>query len=291
MSDIWFGINPAFYPSELITPETAERMLRRNYLNRRVNARAVDRYAARMKAGQWRESNDAICFDNRGNLINGQHRLMAVVKSGVSIRCDVKTGLDPECVYTIDTARTRSTGDAACFVHPNEPIYSSRNVQAVIYAMRRLIFAVPVNQMENEDSGDRIAALDEWMGIARFIYKLEGQGNRAPGIRRNEFFLAALCAVINGVPQETIEAFIRCCKNNVAGCEGYNVKIALDYRTEAMTNTAHNLNHRKGEEWERVLKVERAICAFHQAKTVCRLQEPYPVKFTQIAEFNARWMA
>ena len=40
-----------------------------------------------------------ICFDIKDKLMNGQHRLWAIVRSGIACWCDVKRGLPLDCVF------------------------------------------------------------------------------------------------------------------------------------------------------------------------------------------------
>lgn len=69
----------------LITPGVAEVMLSKNGGNRAVRPSVVKLYAQQMREGQWRETHQAIAVDANGNLIDGQHRLAAIVESGASI--------------------------------------------------------------------------------------------------------------------------------------------------------------------------------------------------------------
>jgi hypothetical protein len=67
-----------------ITPETAAKMLAKNVGNRSPRMSTVRFYAAEMKAGRWQETHQALAVDCDGNLVDGQHRLLAVVASGTS---------------------------------------------------------------------------------------------------------------------------------------------------------------------------------------------------------------
>lgn len=68
----------------LITPEVAADMLTRNDGNRPLRPRTWQGYAKDMLAGKWRQTHEAIAVTASGRLINGQHRLTAVVHSGMS---------------------------------------------------------------------------------------------------------------------------------------------------------------------------------------------------------------
>lgn len=68
----------------LITPEIAADMLTRNEGNRPLRPRTWQGYAKDMLAGKWRQTHEAIAITASGQLINGQHRLTAVVHTGIS---------------------------------------------------------------------------------------------------------------------------------------------------------------------------------------------------------------
>jgi hypothetical protein len=70
-----------------VTPSQAEKWLAKNHpRNRNISLRLVDAFTADMLAGEWRLTHQGICFDGEGQLIDGQHRLTAVVKSGKTIQ-------------------------------------------------------------------------------------------------------------------------------------------------------------------------------------------------------------
>lgn len=94
-----------------ITPKLAAKWLTKNTTNRPLSQRTVDSYAAAMVAGEWHLNGDTVRFDRNGNLIDGQHRLHACVKSGKSFLCYVVTDLPPEAFDTIDQGRPRTLSD------------------------------------------------------------------------------------------------------------------------------------------------------------------------------------
>lgn len=92
-----------------VSPELAAEWLKHIPAHQRAPSKAVvRRYAADMEAGRWGETADPIRFDNGGALIDGQHRLMAVVESGVTITFVVIYGLDPSAFWNLDQGRRRS---------------------------------------------------------------------------------------------------------------------------------------------------------------------------------------
>lgn len=68
----------------LITPEVATSLLKNNAGNRNLRSTVVDHYADQMKRGEWKPTHQAIAIGAGGNIIDGQHRLSAIVKSGLA---------------------------------------------------------------------------------------------------------------------------------------------------------------------------------------------------------------
>lgn len=94
--------------SLLITPELAKDWLERNTRNRPIDARRVQALADAMTAGKFLLTHQGIAFDPSGVLLDGQHRLLAVVRSGVAVRMSVTWGVDQRSLEVIDTGRARS---------------------------------------------------------------------------------------------------------------------------------------------------------------------------------------
>ena len=95
-----------------MTPEFAKELLEKNPRNRNLSPRNVNRLSREMANGRFRFNGDAIRIRNDGSLADGQHRLAACIDSGVSFETILMRGLDDDDVVTIDTGRSRSTGDS-----------------------------------------------------------------------------------------------------------------------------------------------------------------------------------
>lgn len=94
-----------------ITPEWARKTLNeKNMGNRDMNLRYVDKLAAEILAGRWKVNGDTIRL-NKDRLIDGQHRLAAVVQAGISVQSFVVEGLPSDVFDTIDVGKRRSPGD------------------------------------------------------------------------------------------------------------------------------------------------------------------------------------
>lgn len=95
-----------------VTPDMAARWLDRNHSNRNLRERQVQKYGRDMAAGNWQFAGDPIRFDEQGNLIDGQHRLSAIVQTSATIPLLVVRGLSRVTQEVMDSGAQRSTADA-----------------------------------------------------------------------------------------------------------------------------------------------------------------------------------
>ena len=97
---------------ELITPKKAQEMLLMNTMNRPAKESIVNRYADDMSSGRWKANTfEFIKVGVSGKILDGQHRLMAVERSGVPIYFHVARGVDDNLMDVIDTGTKRSGSD------------------------------------------------------------------------------------------------------------------------------------------------------------------------------------
>lgn len=121
-----------------ISPEFATQLLANNRQNRRLN-RAGGHYRSIVRAlnnGEWRFNGDAIRVASDGTLLDGQHRLTAVVETGVAIDTLLVTGLPNETQLTVDTGKKRNFGDVLSMRGvQNAAIAAAITRRALIYSL------------------------------------------------------------------------------------------------------------------------------------------------------------
>jgi hypothetical protein len=100
---------------EHVTPEIAAEWLKKNVGNRPLNIAAVKRLARALTAGEYVLTHQGIAFDASGMLIDGQHRLHAVVESGVAIDLMVTRGVATQAREKIDTGKVRTVAHVLSF--------------------------------------------------------------------------------------------------------------------------------------------------------------------------------
>ena len=94
-----------------ITPALAKRFLESQVKNRKWRREIVDRYKAEMLSDNWHVNGQPIIFDKDDRLMDGQHRLMALIESNKTIDMMLVTGIDSQARETIDIGKSRTMGD------------------------------------------------------------------------------------------------------------------------------------------------------------------------------------
>jgi len=74
---------------ESISPDKAVKWLAENTVNRKLRPGKVQQIVNTIKSGKWRITHQGIAFDTNGRLIDGQHRLTAIARAGVTVECVV----------------------------------------------------------------------------------------------------------------------------------------------------------------------------------------------------------
>lgn len=94
-----------------ITPEIAADFLSNNQDNRAIRPTKVKQLVSDMKSGRWQMNGESIIIAEDGSLNDGQHRLTAVLQSGVTIQSIVVFDVARETRTTVDVGANRTAGD------------------------------------------------------------------------------------------------------------------------------------------------------------------------------------
>lgn len=79
---------------------------------RTIRQARVDKLIHAIQSDQWRVTHQGIALASDGYVIDGQHRLTAIVRSGETVEMLVTYNADPETFDVIDTGAARSPADA-----------------------------------------------------------------------------------------------------------------------------------------------------------------------------------
>ena len=97
---------------ETITPELAKYYLGTQKLNRKPTEARVKDYAETILRGDWKIG-QPIQFATDGDLFDGQHRMLAVIRAGIPCDFLVVRGLAPETRFYVDIGQNRSASQIA----------------------------------------------------------------------------------------------------------------------------------------------------------------------------------
>lgn len=120
----------------LLGPEMAQNLLNlahgADFRNRTTHTSRISLLAEEIRKGNWADSNDCICIDDSGILINGFHRCKAVIEANMPIWVTVKRGMQRETFQNMDQGKRRSVAD----------VLRTRNIanNAIVARAARLLF-------------------------------------------------------------------------------------------------------------------------------------------------------
>lgn len=150
-----------------ISPARAEEILSNNSHNRGISPSIVKRYSREMKAGEWRWDNGVpIVIAADGTLLDGQHRLNAIVHSGVTARgVSLNEGAPRDVFSTFDNGKPRDMADAASIV-----------VRGKISMKRIKIVTATAKTLMNNSAGDALSQRPNAPTVAGLMREAEAIG-------------------------------------------------------------------------------------------------------------------
>lgn len=244
-----------------ITPAIATQLLQRNLSNRNLSDRLVSKYEQDMRSGNWTVTHQGIAFYEDGTLADGQHRLVAVVRSGVPITMYVTRGLKKEQAINIDMSRPRSVIDGIKIGELSDWI-EARHVTmcSVITHPKRLSTNEIVEFLERIKPSAQLAT-DAFAANRRYL-------------TGSVIHSALSIAHFNGEKPNLLTRFAEVLLTGVA--EHASERIIILGR-EAFF---HNINNGAADKRDKFLKLQRAIYAYCRGETIKRLTVPKEAIYT-----------
>lgn len=109
--------------AQVISPELAQKMLDTMGRNRTLSDKITKKYMAKLERDEWVLNGETIVFDDEGKLINGQHRLNAIIKTGIPMPTFIVSGIsDTRAFATFDDGKGRSPADTLGLMGIKYPI-------------------------------------------------------------------------------------------------------------------------------------------------------------------------
>lgn len=131
---------------QLITPNIAKQLLESNIRNRHIKNDLLLRYVSDMIEGRWKEdTGETIKIAKTGVVLDGQHRLWAVVKSNKNIYFHIITNMEDSVYDVLDSGAKRTSSD----VFHIEGIKNSNTLSGIIssyYILKKQISKNVINR-------------------------------------------------------------------------------------------------------------------------------------------------
>lgn len=160
---------------ETVTPDTAFEYLATAGKNRRISGPQVNKWAKAMRAGQWRLTGDPIRFDITGALIDGQHRLTAVINSGVPIEVAVARNCALDVFPVLDDGKRRSGADVLSIMGDVDQVQATAAALKIIkaYALSYrsrtpMLTTMAAGRLANWEIGhwyEEHSAISDWIAL------------------------------------------------------------------------------------------------------------------------------
>jgi hypothetical protein len=239
-----------------ITPGMAEHYLSKNILNRNVSYRLVDRYAEDMENNNWVLNHQGIAFYDDGSVADGQHRLLAVIKSRKTVNMMVTTGLKKPSAITIDVGRKRSMSDGILISGLSDWI-----------TKRHISLISQISDPKILSTQETVEWLEGMKESAQFSVEVFCSNKRAL-VNAVLHAAMALAHFHNPDKENELRKFASVYLDGLV--TNKKELSAIKLRDEFMTNTRNGGSYRR----DKFLKAQRAIQAFLDEEVISRLVRP-----------------
>ncbi|WP_461129719.1 hypothetical protein [Spirosoma aerophilum] len=135
-----------------ITPQIAKTLLEHNTHNRPLNLPHVKFLAKQMKQEQWKMAGDPIKVSASGRILDGQHRLHAIVQSDTTQQMIILYNVPDENFSVMDTGRVRQAADVLSIAGFSDTKTTAATARMLINYERSSIAATMKSQGRKESS-------------------------------------------------------------------------------------------------------------------------------------------
>ena len=167
----------------IVTPELAMDLLEHNTLNRPLSDQHVQRISRQIIDDKWRFNGDTIKIADTNDVLDGQHRLWAVIEAKKAIETIIVRGIARDAFATIDTLRKpRSFADVVAL--NGTARHRNYIASALTWLMRWQggvieTYKAPENRVENSDIESAFAQNPGIIRAVEQCHKARGIGSTA----------------------------------------------------------------------------------------------------------------
>lgn len=163
------------FPYVSVTPTLAKKLLEMNTQNRPMSGPTLKHYVTQMKDGHWKFAGGTISISKTGRILDGQHRLEAIVQANTTQKFNIQTGLDDTTFDVFDTGRNRTGSDILGILgHKNSGAMASALKIIMAYDRKHLAKGKTLNKHERITNHD----LATWTGDMELLKECIAFGSR-----------------------------------------------------------------------------------------------------------------
>jgi hypothetical protein len=233
-----------------VTWEIAADWLDKNDNNRNVRRKKVLNYKRDMLAGNWRTIGDPVRFDLNGKLVDGQHRLMALIEANeerqqnkepeISIAMLVVRGVNPDDQVVMDTGAPRSAADQLKMRgYDNYPLLAATAKWLIFWDRRQLYAETTLKSVTHSEIMDYVENNAPLLDIVAEAAKLR------TGIDMPATYVAVTYYICFRIEPEEAHEFFQQLSDGIGLSAGDPV-LALRNRLRELRIAQSNLT---GEQW------------------------------------------
>lgn len=249
-----------------VTPEMAQRLIDNSAINRPLRDGAVKKHARAMVAGRWDLSHQGIAIDTDGRLIDGQHRLHAVVQAGVPVRMLVAMDVPKVAMQHIDTGTARTARDI--FMIGGESWITNESIAIARFMEHSGTFPATIGPKER--STDEIRMMVESFRPA-IDFALGNLARSPRHIRSAPVMSAIACAWYFEAEKDRLAQFIRLLSDGISS--GSVVDEAVIRHRDWIITSGNNSGGRNGR--IRVfLRTQRVLQAYMRHESLTKVYTP-----------------
>lgn len=205
---------------EVIDKQKAEAYLSHNHSNRLIQRIRVEQYKRDMVAGMWQFTGESISFYKNGELKDGQHRLTAIVETGIPQAFVVVRGIPVENVIA-DKNQPRSTKQIAEIAGYDAELRNND----VISAFKFLYLAF--RGKNNPSDMEVFSFLDKYGERLVSARKVVQKGSTNPIAKKAAVIAGAFVALTQSVTLETLEQFFEVVNSGFCDSQEQSAAIVL----------------------------------------------------------------
>ena len=194
-----------------------------------VDKTTVKKIADDIKNGLWNPGNGSIAFDESGALVDGHHRLTAIVSANIPVESLVVFGVKQEGLIHIDENVVRK---------PHQRL----SVDSILVSAANIHYFMLNGKTKKSESVEMLSKWIDEHPMAQFALDISSRGKNHPMTKNGSCVQAMTCALECDVPDKSLVRFVEVV--NTGFSSGMSESPAVIIRNMFMGNVSRLQNDR-----------------------------------------------